>query len=204
MMDNQRNRQIYRLWSPVYDAVLGGFFSRGRRRALELLALQPGEKLLIPGIGTGLDIPLLPPNVTVIGGDFSPEMLAKARQKVGERAVTLVELDAQNLDFPDASFDAVMFNLILSVVPDGKKALQEGWRVLRPGGRAVIFDKFLPETSTITPMRQLAGRIIRAFGTDPNRRLSEMIADLPGLRVACDEPSLLGGQYRVIRLDKQA
>jgi len=53
--------------------------------------------------------------------------------------VTLLEMDAQDLAFPDASFDTVLFNLILSVVPDGASAFQEGWRTLKPGGRAVIF-----------------------------------------------------------------
>ena len=137
-MNYQRNLRIYRLWAPVYDAFFTRVFDRSRRRAVELLDLQPGERLLIPGIGTGLDLPYVPAGVSVVGGDISPEMLDKARSKVDGRDVTLLEMDAQALEFPDASFDAVLLNLILSVVPDGAAAFRQAWRVLKPGGRAVI------------------------------------------------------------------
>ncbi|MBI5667162.1 MAG: methyltransferase domain-containing protein [Chloroflexi bacterium] len=201
-MDNQHNLCIYRLWSPVYDTLFKAISHGGRQRAVALLDLKPGEKLLIPGIGTGLDLLYLPAAITVVGGDLSPAMLAKARAKAAGRDVTLCEMDAQKLDFPDASFDAALFSLLLSVVPDGAAALREGWRVLRPGGRVVIFDKFLPEQARLTPARQLIGGLIRSLGTDPNRRLSDLLRGLPGLTLSYDEPNLFGGQYRVIRLDK--
>ncbi len=203
-MDNQHNLRIYRLWSPVYDRVFKAISRGGRQRAAALLDMQPGETLLIPGIGTGLDLLYLPASITVIGGDLSPAMLAKARAKAAGRDITLTEMDAQNLDLPDASVDAVLFTLILSVVPDGAAALREGWRVLRPGGRVVIFDKFLPENAALTPARRLLGRLIQTLGTDPNRRLSDLLRGLPELTVSHNEASLFGGQYRVIRLDKAA
>lgn len=202
-MDKERNRRIYRLWAPVYDAFFTRVFDRPRRRAIELLDLQPGERLLIPGIGTGLDLPYIPAGVSVVGTDISPEMLDKARPKADDRAVTLLEMDAQALEFPDASFDAVLLNLILSVVPDGAIAFREAWRVLKPGGRGVILDKFLPEDSALTPGRRLVGRIARALGTDPNRRLSEIIGGVPGLIIERDEPSLLRGQYRILKMWKE-
>ena len=201
-MDNERNLRIYRLWSPVYDVLLQRLFSSGRKRAITLLDLKPGETLLIPGIGTGQDLPLLPPDIKIIGGDLSQAMLAKARQKIGNRNVDFCTMDAQKLDFPDASFDAILLNLILSVVPDGKATLRESWRVLCPGGRIVIFDKFLPEGDTVTSLRRLVGGIMSTMGTDPNRRLSDLLDGLANLVMTCNEPSLFGGQYRVIRLDK--
>jgi hypothetical protein len=62
-MTNRWNRLIYRLWAPVYDSTLNHFFMPGRRRALELLDLQRGEKVLLVGVGTGTDLPFLPAGV---------------------------------------------------------------------------------------------------------------------------------------------
>jgi len=159
--------------------------------------------LLIPGIGTGLDLLYLPANVSVTGVDFSPAMLEQARAKIAGRDVTLLEMDAQHLDLADASFDAVLCTLSLSVIPDGRAAFGEAWRVLRPGGRIVIFDKFLPESGELTWRRRALGRVMSAFGTDPNRRLSDIIAGVSGLVIQQDELSLFRGQYRLLRLEKQ-
>ena len=94
-------------------------------------------------------------------------------------------------------------SLILSVVPDGAAAFREAWRVLRPGGRAVIFDKFLPEAGRLSLLRRAIGAVLRVLGTDPNRRLSQLIAGAPGLVVERNEPSLLRGQYRIVLLRKE-
>jgi SAM-dependent methyltransferase len=111
-------------------------------------------------------------------------------------------MDAQVLAFANEQFDAILFNLVLSVVPDGKTAFHECWRTLRPGGRAVIFDKFIPPAQSLTPGRQMLGKLIRLLGTDPNRRLSEVLDGAAGLRIESDEPSLFHGQYRIIVLRK--
>ena len=201
-MNNARNITVYRLWSPVYDMIFGPLFRRARRSAVEALALKAGERLLIPGIGTGLDLPYLPPGIDVMGIDISEAMLAKARRKSNGSGVTLRVMDAGKLDFPDASFDALLFNLILSVVPDGRNAFAEAWRVLRPGGRFVVFDKFLPDDAVLTGRRERLGRMISKLGTDPNRRFDEIIAEVPGLIIEQDQPSLFSGQYRIIKGSK--
>ena len=202
-MNNARNRGIYRFWAPVYDPIFRRLFGRHRRRAIELLALQPDEQLLVPGIGTGLDLPYIPAGVSVTGTDISPQMLAKAASGDQRRAVMLLEMDAQALDFPDAYFDAVLLNLILSVVPNAALAFREAWRGLKPNGRLVIFDKFLQEAAYLSIGRRLIGQAIRYLGTDPNRRLSEIIPELGDLSIELDEPGLLNGQYRTLLLCKR-
>jgi ubiquinone/menaquinone biosynthesis C-methylase UbiE len=201
-MNDERNQTIYTVWAPVYDKVMGPFAGKARQRALGLLNLHAGERVLLSGVGTGLDLPRLISGVEAVGIDLSPAMLRKARARVDGQDVTLREMNAQALDFPDSSFDAVILNLILSVVPDGAAAFREAWRVLRPGGRAVIFDKFAAEGGHLSVMRRTLGKIISLFGTDPNRRLSDIIGQPPDMVIERDEPSLLRGQYRIVLLSK--
>lgn len=118
--------------------------------------------------------------------------------------MTLIEGNAQRTDLPDGSFDAVLFNLILSVAPDGAEAFHEGWRVLRAGGRAAIFNKFLPEGAPLTLRRRVVGWLAARIGTDVNRRLVDIVGDVPDWRISHNEPNLFGGQYRVLRLEKAA
>lgn len=203
-MTNLSNLAVYRLWAPIYDATVDHFFQPGRQRALEVLAPQPGESVLIVGVGTGADFPFLPVGVDATGIDISPEMLAKAREKlpVCRAAVKLIQGDAQTLLVPEASCDAAILNLILSVVPDGHACLESALRAVKPGGRLVIFDKFQPDDEKVTPFRRIMNFFSTLFGTDITRRFGKMRQGLP-CKMLSDEPSLFGGMYRVILLQKE-
>lgn len=201
-MSTQPNLAIYRFYAPLYDFVFGWMFAKARRRALSLLAPARGARVLLPGVGTGLDLALLPDDVWITAFDLSPAMLAQARAKPHGRAVNWALMNAQDLGFSSQSFDAIVLCLILSVAPNGVQAFREAWRVLRPNGRAIIFDKFLPETSRLSFLRRLIGVVISAIGTDPNRRLSDFLGGVSNLVVERNEPSLLGGQYRIVVLRK--
>jgi phosphatidylethanolamine/phosphatidyl-N-methylethanolamine N-methyltransferase len=196
------SERIYTLWAPIYDPIWERLFRRPRTRTIELLAMQPGESLLIVGIGTGQDIPCLPQNIQVTGIDLNADMLARARQKVDGRQIDLRCMDAQQLELPSSGFDAVLCNLILSVAPDGRRSFEEAWRVLKPGGRLVIFDKFIPEGRSLSLPRRVLGAAMFFLGTDPNRRLEDIIGPLDDGRIVLNEPGLFNGQYRIIRLEK--
>jgi uncharacterized membrane protein YccF (DUF307 family) len=112
-----------------------------------------------------------------------------------------VQADAQSLLTVRGSFDAVIFNLILSVVPDGRACFAAGMQALAPHGRGVIFDKFLPESGDVSVRRRLLNKGAMLLGTDINRHLGEILSGYE-CRVLVDEPSLFGGTYRVILVEK--
>jgi ubiquinone/menaquinone biosynthesis C-methylase UbiE len=203
-MTNLHNLIAYRRWAPIYDATVNHIFTPGRIRALSLLNLQPGENVLIVGVGTGADFPYLPAGIDATGIDLSPDMLAKARLKLlaCRATVNLIQGDAQVLLVPENSYDAAILNLILSVVPDGRACLQSTLRAVKPGGRLVIFDKFQPENEKVTPGRRFMNVFSTRLGTDITRRFADMLASC-SCKIVHDEPSLLGGMYRVILLRKE-
>ena len=196
------NLAVYRRWAPAYDTLFGRVSAASRRRALELLDLRPGERVVLPGVGTGLDLPLLPRGLSAAGVDISPQMLARARARlpVPGRDIELVQADAvQFLQEHAAAFDAAVLHLVLSVVPDGRACLHAAVAALRPGGRAVVFDKFAPE-GRVRAARRVVNVVASRLGTDVTRRFEPMLAGCPA-RVVHDEPAL-GGLYRIILLER--
>jgi ubiquinone/menaquinone biosynthesis C-methylase UbiE len=198
-LTNRWNRFIYRLWAPAYDRVFTRLFAAGRRQAIAALAAQPGERLLLAGIGTGADLPLLPAGVQVVGVDLSSAMLARARARrdQGKADVLLIQADAQALPLRDGVCNAALLNLIVSVVPDGAACLRETVRALRSSGRIIIFDKFLPDDARLGIIRRALNAGARWFGTDINRRLGDILAD-SGCLAERNVPSLARGLYRVV------
>jgi len=92
-------------------------------------------------------------------------------------------------------------NLILSVIPDGNACLQSALRALKPNGRVVIFDKFLPEGRSVSIARRLMNLFSTVLGTDINRRLNDLMQGCPSV-VTHQEPSIAGGIYQVVVLRK--
>jgi len=202
-MSNRWNKVIYRVWAPIYDGTVNHIFLPGRKQVFQVADLKPGEHVLLVGVGTGCDLPLLPPDVVVVGIDLSPDMLRKAQQKLPlpGREVSLRQGDAQTLLVDEGTFDVVVFNLILSVIPDGNACLRENLRALKPGGRAVIFDKFAPAGGSISVLRQTINIFSTLFGTDITRRLGDLLEG-SGMTILKQEDSILGGKYQVILLKR--
>jgi arsenite methyltransferase len=109
--------------------------------------LAPGERVLDLGSGAGTDSLVAAQMVGaeghVTGIDMTPEMLAKARAAATEMDaanVEFVEAEAERLPFADESFDVVISNGVIDLVPDKDAVFAELHRVLRPGGRLQIAD----------------------------------------------------------------
>jgi|CXWL01.1.fsa_nt_gi ubiquinone/menaquinone biosynthesis C-methylase UbiE len=192
------SRWRWSLYAPFYDLLATRAFRQPRCRSLARLELVPGERLLLVGAGTGLDLDVLPrvPGLELTAIDLSPAMIARLRQRSADLELTVDArtMDATRLDFPAARFDAVVAHLVLAVVPDAEAVMREIARVLRPGGRVAIFDKFLPDGATPSAGRRLANLAVRLVATDLNRRLGPLLATA-GLTASYREPSLLGGLF---------
>lgn len=147
-MELEAVAKSYARWAPVYDHTFGAVTNAGRRRATGF-ANHVGGTVLEVGVGTGLALPFYAPHLQVTGIDFSEDMLAKAREKVAEQRLghvrELRQMDARELDFPDASFDTVCAMHILSVVPEPERVMTEMARVCKPGGHVLVVNHFAAE-----------------------------------------------------------
>jgi phosphatidylethanolamine/phosphatidyl-N-methylethanolamine N-methyltransferase len=200
MASNAWLRFRYTIWAPHYDRVTK--LHPQRRRSIELLALKPGERVVVVGCGTGSDLPLLPPFVEVLAGDLTPAMLRQA-QAHARPGIEYRVLDALALDLPDDTFDAAILHMVLEVVPDPARCLSETARVLKPGGRVAVFDKFLPDADRPGRLRRAGLWLLDLVFTSTNRRMGEILATSGApLTVEHDEPTV--GSYRHLILRKPA
>lgn len=188
----------YTLLAPFYDAVIARATRAARQRSLAQLPTAPG-RVLVDGIGTGLDLPLLPAQHHYVGIDLTAAMLRRAQPRRGDLDFQSVQGDAHALPFADGSFDYAVLHLILAVVPEPDACLGEIARVVRPGGQVLIFDKFLKPGQPAL-LRRLANPLLRRVATRLDVIFEEVLAQTPGLQLESDRPALAAGWFRLIRL----
>ncbi|HNO60937.1 MAG TPA: class I SAM-dependent methyltransferase [Plasticicumulans sp.] len=194
-------RTSYTLLAPIYDRMVAAATQAARRASLARLPADARQVLLV-GAGTGLDFPLLPAGPQYTAIDLTPAMLDRARPRAAARPELAIELrsgDALALEFADASFDAVILHLIVAVVPDATRALAEAARVLKPGGRALLYDKFLRPGQS-APLRRLLSPLLGRIASRTDVVLEHHLP--PTLRVLEDEASLAGGWFRRVLLER--
>ena len=196
-------RLSYSLIAPLYDAVIERPMRRARQRSLGALPTDEDKRVLISGVGTGLDLPWLPARHHYTALDFNPAMLARARPRSTSIDVQFVLGDSMALPFPAEHFDHVILHLIVAVVPEPQRCLSEAARVLKPGGTIILFDKFL-QPQQRAPLRRLFNVITRRLATRMDVVFEEVLRSTPGLEVVSDTPMLGNGWFRAILLRKPA
>lgn len=199
--ENLLLRKSYSLIATFYDLLIARPMRRARSQSLRNLPVQPAGKVLLSGIGTGLDLPLLPELHHYTALDFNAAMLARARPRGTGLQVDWVLGDSMALPFADAHFDHVVLHLILAVVPQPARCLSEAARVLKPGGTIIIFDKFLRPQQR-APLRRAFNLLSRRIVTRMDVVFEEVLREVPGLEVTSDVALHSGGWFRGIVLRK--
>jgi phosphatidylethanolamine/phosphatidyl-N-methylethanolamine N-methyltransferase len=169
--------KIYAEFSHLYDKIFQRVFFPRIQRVISSLNIPSGARVLEVGVGTGLSLSAYPPHCEVVGIDLAQDMLDQAAEKTrqqGWRHITLRQMDALNLSFPDDSFDYVMAFHVVSVVPDATRLLEEARRVLRPNGTLVVINHFRSERPLIASLVDLADPVTRKLGWRTTLRLVDM------------------------------
>ena len=157
-VENDFVEGVYDKLAKVYDLIFGPTLHPGRLAAIQRMNIQPGERVLEVGVGTGINLSLYPREAVVTGIDFSSSMLEKARERAARPdapPVRLLQMDAADLKFADDSFDIVYAPYLISVVPDPVKVAREMRRVCRPGGRIIFLNHFLSPNPVLSRIERL-------------------------------------------------
>ena len=201
-MDLRDTIRTYRLFSGSYDVVFGPVFHPGRKEAVRLANDRPGQRILEVGVGTGLSLPYFRSDSRVTGVDISTEMLAKAQRRVARDGLAHVDglhvMDAENLEFADNSFDAVLALYVASVVPDPARFAAEMRRVCIPGGTILLVNHFTSENPLLRFMEKRLAHVARHIGFHADFPLDAFVRD-SGLAIREIRPSNLFGYWRLLR-----
>ncbi len=163
-----------------------------RKKAIGMLSFRPGDIVIIPGVGSGHDIPYIPENVQVVGIDISDVMMSIAETKLkvysNKENVQLRIMDAENLDFPDNSFDKAILGLFLTCVYNPNRAFSEVVRVVKTDGEILVYDHLVRKKrwskhllkSMDTIMKYNFCSVIRRFDDIIEGQPVSLVNDIPG------------------------
>jgi ubiquinone/menaquinone biosynthesis C-methylase UbiE len=184
MIDEKRTASVRRKYNRnalIYDSMDRMVKDPWRQRMIS----QARGRVLEIGVGTGANLSYYDPAVTehLTGIDFSPGMLARARHKPCAVPHELIEMDAQRMTFPDATFDTVLATCVFCTVPDPVLGLREARRVCKPGGLILLLEHVRLDTPVIGTLMDLIDPLaVAVIGTHVNRRTVEN-ARLAGLTI---------------------
>jgi phosphatidylethanolamine/phosphatidyl-N-methylethanolamine N-methyltransferase len=195
----------YARWAPIYDPIFGFITGRAIRATMTAVnALVPG-RILEVGVGTGLALPLYKTEHRIVGIDLSPDMLRRAEKKVAAERLAniegLAEMDAANLAFPDAAFDAAVAMFVMTVVPDAPLVLAEIVRVVKPGGRIVIVNHFSADSGLRAATERWLSRFASSLGWHPEFA-KEQVLGCAGMKLLSERSLSPFGLYTLLVFER--
>ncbi len=185
-----------RLYAAGYDHFTKRLDAKGGAEHRQRLVAKAEGEVLEIGAGTGRNLRDYPAATKVTALEPDPDMRARAERRARRARVPVevVDGDALSLPFPDASFDTVVFSLVLCTIPDPARALREAQRVLRPGGSLRFYEHVRSGEEQLARRQDRWCRAWRWFGRGchPNRDTVSLI-EQSGFTVGeLDEFSLAG------------
>ena len=200
MTKAERWRRYWDRKSATYDAEMGVWDRRLFGDSREWACGQAVGEVLEVAVGTGLNLPCYPAEVTLTGLDLSEGMLAIARDRARRlgRPVTLRQGSAHELPFAEASFDTVLCTFGLCAIPGPAAAVAEMVRVLRPGGRLILVDHVVSSSRLVRGMQWLVELASVPLAGEHFRRRPLLLVEALGLPVDRRERFKLGLVERLV------
>lgn len=207
-LDRDTMERAYARWAPIYDAVCGPVFEKGRRAATAA-AKDAGRRILEVGVGTGLSFQDYGPGYEVYGIDLSEPMISKARERMATGAFPYVKevsvMDAHDLAYPDGMFDCVVAQFVITLVERPERVLDECARVIRPGGEIILVNHLYSEKGVAAAIERWFSKHAHTFGLRPEfpfQRLKDWADNHGGAEVV--DRSFVGplGVYSLVRFRK--
>jgi phosphatidylethanolamine/phosphatidyl-N-methylethanolamine N-methyltransferase len=200
--------KAYARWAPVYDVLCGPVFLIGRRAAAGA-ARAVGGRILEIGVGTGLSFDDYDGTTEVTGIDMSEPMIARARERVKTGRYPFIKelaiMDAHNLSYPDACFDCVVGQFVITLVADPERVLSECARVLRPGGQIILVNHLYSERGLAAAVERLLAQKARKLGLRPEfpfQRLAAWAQAHDGARLVERRKLKPFGVYTLVRFQR--
>jgi len=178
MNNTEKIRKRYDRASKVYDILEQPMEAMSLKKWRVEVTKDLKGKVLEVGVGTGKNIPYYPDNIDITAIDFSKKMLDKAREKAIKlnKKFELIYMDAQNMDFPDNTFDRVFTTCVFCSVPDPIKGLKEIRRVCKPNGKIIMIEHVRSEQKILGVVMDIFNPLtVNLYGANINRRTVENV-----------------------------
>jgi phosphatidylethanolamine/phosphatidyl-N-methylethanolamine N-methyltransferase len=169
-LDRPTVERAYARWAPLYDVLCGPVFLNARREATNA-AKAAGRRILEVGVGTGLSFTDYDERHEITGVDISQQMIARAQARHASGRFPWVSglhvMDAEQLSLPDAAFDAVVAQFVITLVADPERVLDECARVLASGGEIILVNHFYSERGLAAKLEDGLAKMARPLGLRP-------------------------------------